>query len=372
MASKAHNDLRAKHCAEKYTVDSTMAKEMQKLLDANQRASTKAERTKPYKECQENFYTAPTGTTDKDVMNKNLATTYWSSMKSGYNYKTGVGSNKAATDQFTRVVWNIKAGKFAFARRGQYIMAWYCPSGKEPGINMGAATAYIASVKPDTCPKTCTDNLAGDLYSKCYNMRATASHNTKRRTHKVPELKMDIDIAKRAQALAKQYATGGSFTINASEPCGYNIASAPDTTKASNKDWATDYWYKTGAGYNWASVKFSSAEADFTKMIWRSSTKVGFGVYGTKVVALYCIKGNVKNNFECNVCKANVGCDAVKCPEADAICSSTNGEGRAEISLRADNQSIRVIATVKKGQNFSIAFGSRSIVNSDLITFYAG
>lgn len=251
-------------------------------------------------------------------------------------------------------------------------MAWYCPSGKAPGINFGGTAAYIASVKPDTCPKTCTDNLAVDLYSKCYNMRATASHNTKRRTHKVTELKMDIDIAKRAQILAKQYADSGTFTIKSSEPCGYSIATAPDTGKANNKDWATDNWYKKGTGYDWTKVKYSATAADFTRMIWRGSTKVGFGISGTKIVALYCEKGNVKANYECNVCKANIGCDKVKCPTAAGVCSATNGESRAEISLRADNKSIRIIATVKKNQNFVIAFGSNTLVNSDLIMFYAG
>lgn len=73
-AIKAHNDLRVKHCADKYTVDVDMAKEMQKLLDNNQRATTEAERSTKYKKCQENFFQAKAGTTDKDVMNMNLAT----------------------------------------------------------------------------------------------------------------------------------------------------------------------------------------------------------------------------------------------------------------------------------------------------------
>ena len=76
-------------------------------------------------------------------------------------------------------------------------MAWYCPSGTK-GINVGDASAYAAAVKPDTCEKACNDDLANDLYSKCYNPKATAAHNAKRDTHKVPKLVMDIDIAKRA------------------------------------------------------------------------------------------------------------------------------------------------------------------------------
>jgi hypothetical protein len=106
-------------------------------------------------------------------------------------------------------------------------------------------------------------------------------------------------------------------------------------------------------------------------MIWRSTTKVGFGVQGDRVVALYCPKGNVKGRFACNVCKAGAGCDANKCPLPDSVCSSKDGEGNAEISLTADKKSIRIIATVKKGQSYAIALGKESLVDSDLIVFNA-
>jgi len=99
--------------------------------------------------------------------------------------------------------------------------------------------------------------------------------------------------------------------------------------------------------------------------------KVGFGVQGDRVVALYCPKGNTKGRFACNVCKAGAGCDAAKCPLPDSVCSSKDGEGNAEISLTADKKSIRIIATVKKGQSYAIALGKESLVDSDLIVFNA-
>jgi len=106
-------------------------------------------------------------------------------------------------------------------------------------------------------------------------------------------------------------------------------------------------------------------------MIWRSTKKVGFGVEGDRVVALYCPKGNVKGRFACNVCAPDVGCDANRCPLPDSVCSSTDGEGNAEISLTADKKSIRIIATVKKGQSYAIALGKTALVDSDLIVFNA-
>jgi hypothetical protein len=137
------------------------------------------------------------------------------------------------------------------------------------------------------------------------------------------------------------------------------------------KDWATDWWYAKGTGYNWGTREYSTVAQDFTNMIWRSTTEVGFGISGRAVVALYCPKGNVRGRFACNVCPKGVGCSAEKCPVPNAVCSSTNGEGNAEISLRAEGQSIRIIATVKKDNIFSLALGSNSLVDSDLIVFYA-
>lgn len=105
-------------------------------------------------------------------------------------------------------------------------------------------------------------------------------------------------------------------------------------------------------------------------MIWSSTTKVGFGVAGDKVVALYCAKGSIRGRFACNVCPKTTGCAAAQCPTPAGVCASTDGAARVEMSLAADKTSIRIIATIKKNQYFSVAFGP-SLVNTDLITFYA-
>lgn len=86
---------------------------------------------------------------------------------------------------------------------------------------------------------------------------------------------------------------------------------------------------------------------------------------------MYCPKGNTRSRFACNVCKADEGCDAKKCPVPDSVCSSTDGEGNVEFSLSADKKSIRIIASVRKGQSFSVALGKTGLVNTDLIVFNA-
>jgi len=88
MAAKAHNEKRKLHCAPTaYTVDKAMAKEMQKMLDQTQAATDPTKRAAAYKDCQENFYEAPAGTSDKDVRDKNLATDAWYAKKSKYDFK---------------------------------------------------------------------------------------------------------------------------------------------------------------------------------------------------------------------------------------------------------------------------------------------
>lgn len=184
-------------------------------------------------------------------------------------------------------------------------------------------------------------------------------------------MQLDIDVAKRAQALAETYSKTGTFTMDPKEKCGYNKGAAKTEEEAKGDKWATELWYSKGTGYDWATPVYSPTAQDFTNLIWRSSAKVGFGVAGTKVVALYCDRGNVRGRFACNVCKQNAGCDSTRCPLPDAVCSSTDGAGNAEISLADDTQSIRIIATVRKGQVFSLALGSKSLVQSDLIVFHA-
>jgi len=311
MALKLHNEKRKLHCADPYTVDQDMAKALQRMLDQKQAPTAALDRPALYRTCLESFYTAPAGTSDADVMNKNLATDFWYAKKSAYDFTTGVGSPPAEAEVFTRMVWKTKTGKVAFARRNGYVMAWYCPSGTA-GINVGDAAAFRGAVKADTCAAgSCADNLTADRYKKCYQAGALSAHNAKRKDHKVPNLETDIDVARKAQKAAEElwrkYQAGdttASVTLDAEDTkkCGWNSDIAASTTDAENKAWATGRWYAKGHGYNWAEKKYDAVAAPFVNMIWRSTTRVGFGVAGKAVVALYCPKGNIKGGFTCNVC----------------------------------------------------------------------
>jgi hypothetical protein len=336
-----------------------MAVEMQRLLNAKLAPTAPADRPALYKDCLESFYTADQSTSDEDVMNKNLATDEWYAKKSKYNFETGERSSPEA-EEFTRMVWRITDGKVAFARNGKYVMAWYCPGGSS-GINSGDQDAFKSAVNPDTCTegKECEDDVPGMGYRKCYQKDALDAHNDKREQHKVPDLTTDIDVARQAQKLAKELSEkdigDGTASITLDDEwkqkCSMNYIIADDSTQALDKDWATQRWYDKGQAYMYfQDKKYDPTPAPFVNMIWRSTTRVGFGVDGKAVVALYCPGGNIRGGFECNVCPKPGGCDESVCPEPDAICSATDGEGHSEISLNEDEESIRIIAWVKKGQ----------------------
>lgn len=57
MATAAHNEKRRDHCAETmFTVDTTMAKALQGLLNENPGLIPVDKRPKEYKDCFQNYY----------------------------------------------------------------------------------------------------------------------------------------------------------------------------------------------------------------------------------------------------------------------------------------------------------------------------
>jgi len=317
MAAAAHNAKRTLHCAdEPMTVDVTMAKALQGMLNNKQAPTVKAERDTLYKDCFENFYAGVAPATAAQVRETNLATDDWYASKARYDFDTGLGNPAFVAKQFTAIVWKGVAPdnkfKVAFARKFNYVIAWYCPAGST-GINAGS---YLTNVARDTCPKKCKDDLANDRFLKCYQDVAAAAHNAKRKEHLVPALTIDYDLAKQAQTHAQTYAgASGTRPPQRTKNCYLNYWKAPVLAAAADGKQATDYWYNMIRDYDFSQNIMQPAAAPFTALIWRSSTKVGFGVSGTHAVALYCdTRGNDEGRFACNVCKKGVGCDAAACP----------------------------------------------------------
>ena len=67
-------------------------------------------------------------------------------------------------------------------------------------------------------------------------------------------------------------------------------------------------WYKQSLKvYNYASTRYSPKTATFTQVIWRSSKRIGIGIYEdrlarrTYLVCLYSPGGNVEGQYRANV-----------------------------------------------------------------------
>lgn len=379
MALDAHNAKRALHCAnQKMTLDVEMAKALQKMLNLKQAPTVKADRPEAYRDCYENFF-QDSSYSEAAVRETNRATDTWYAGKDNYDFDTGLGKpasvGKAEYEPFTAIVWKGQTAndryKVAFARRFNAVIAWYCPvTTGGAGVN---TVGFRTNVLHESCPKECEDDLPGDKFYKCYQTDAAAAHNVKRREHLVPDLTVDYDLAKKAQGYAERYAAAAvPEPPQKTKNCYLNHWKAPLLAGAKDAQQATDHWYEKNREYDFAKKIMQPAARAFTAMIWRSSTKVGFGRAGNHVVALYCdTRGNDEGRFACNVCEKGVGCDTASCPMPQTVCSTSDGQGNAEISLAADRASMRIIATVKRGQVFSLALGSESLVDTDLIVFTA-
>ena len=162
------------------------------------------------------------------------------------------------------------------------------------------------------CEKGKESNVPNLGYLNCFNKRAVDAHNIYRETHKkTPGLKIDPEIAaaaqKAAEGLDKAGAVSGSpeserkfdgFKMGAGKVCAENTFVAKDDKTAKDTDAATDAWYKGNKMYNYKEGKAKAPTKDnkepkkdvdmFARVVWKATTKVGFGVKGKYVVAWYC------------------------------------------------------------------------------------
>lgn len=64
---------------------------------------------------------------------------------------------------------------------------------------------------------------------------------------------------------------------------------------------ATDWWYDEIKLYDYNKPIFATDTQQFTQLIWKSTTKVAFGIAGAFVVGRYYPAGNIQGQFEENV-----------------------------------------------------------------------
>jgi len=154
-------------------------------------------------------------------------------------------------------------------------------------------------------------------FNSCYNALARARHNDLREGHEwvtkttgqpdvitmTPPLAGDDAKAKTLQALMNSSVfTGVASSLKPKVPTGCSMSFYEETNSAKvaalpTSHAATDAWYHEGKPWYDAATGATKAGATagqqelgyrYTRMLWKSTTKVAFGIKGKYVVAWYC------------------------------------------------------------------------------------
>jgi hypothetical protein len=195
------------------------------------------------------------------------------------------------------MIW-AEVQEVAFGVKDEWVVAWYCPAGNTPAVGEnGSEDAFKKNVK-----KTCIE----DGMNTCYNTMALKAHNEKRLLHPDhPPLELYDEAAQAIQAEMDKPGFAGSMPAESARAdefldCAESIYEETSTdptvlAAVSTTNVATETWYTEGAAvidYNTGGPKTSPTDQDkvdaFLRMIWKTTTKVAFGVKDKWVVAWYC------------------------------------------------------------------------------------
>lgn len=245
---KLHNEKRVEHKDNTLLeLDTDAAKKIQELLNAKSDedmaktpfvlAESSARGDEKWAKCVENIFEA----TDKTDPETKKATETWYAGNANYDFDTGAPNTAALADdalkkkahEFMRMVWKATT-KVAFGIKDKVVVAWYCEE---------AASVIDSNLAKTNIPGNCIDaDNAGA--NKCYNDKALAAHNAKRKTHLSVDLIQDLALAGIIQTAMNDAAFAGEYTNDACTVNIYEEKDAAEVAKLPTNDKATDEWYK--------------------------------------------------------------------------------------------------------------------------------
>jgi len=222
----------------------------------------------------------------------------------------------AQSNSFANVVWSSTT-RVGFGIKGKWVVAWYCET---------KATPMDSVASLNNIGKQCRKSGI----NSCLNDTQLKAHNDYRMMHDTKPLKWDknLAIALQKQMDAPDDFDGNAITVHADylADCTQNIyEEKEDTTKiieliTSNS--STDNWYKGMSQFNFESgeskapkdVKLNNQYKNFSRMMWKKTTKVAFGIRENFVIAWYCndkIPAPEEKHESYKLYKKNVGklCD---------------------------------------------------------------
>ncbi|XP_002164046.1 uncharacterized protein LOC100200105 isoform X1 [Hydra vulgaris] len=133
-----------------------------------------------------------------------------------------------------------------------------------------------------------------------------AEHNRLRALHlNTPNLVLDSALTASAQKWADYLQNSNTFVHSKAKGYGENLYYSSGYPAGSDCVRASNSWYSEIKSYSYNNPTFSSRTGHFTQLVWKSSTKVGFGISfkgsSVIVVAQYSPAGNVLSQFKQNV-----------------------------------------------------------------------
>jgi len=142
-----------------------------------------------------------------------------------------------------------------------------------------------------------------------FQLDALKTHNTYRSKHKVPNLKLDADLCKRAKEYSDFLAKTDTFEHSGDADFGENLY----WSWSSDPRWKLEgvepvkSWYDECQGYDYSREPVSLDTGHFTQLVWSDTTHLGVGVTQSKktgkfyVVMKYSSPGNIIGSYRHHV-----------------------------------------------------------------------
>ncbi|XP_043914400.1 uncharacterized protein LOC122790830 [Protopterus annectens] len=301
---EANNQYRAKHGAKPLKLNPVICKGAQTWAEHLLSIHTLKHSDAPYGES----IWAKTGNTRITVKGQEVADSWYKEVKE-YDFSKPQYQENAG--HFTQMVWReseeVGVGKATDGIGMAVIVAQYNPAGNitNPGYfekNVRPLGTKITDGDPQISftAKGSKAVIRSEAETKAFCKELLDAHNKYRSLHGVSPLRMNPDLTKEAQNWA-EHLVGIQALKNSNTNYGENLwyrwGNCMNPPKGAE---VAEAWYNEIQKYNFSTPVFQSGTGNFTQMVWKSSTLVGFG-FATDgkgmfiVVGFYDPPGNISN-----------------------------------------------------------------------------
>uniref|UniRef100_A0A0K0EGB5 SCP domain-containing protein n=1 Tax=Strongyloides stercoralis TaxID=6248 RepID=A0A0K0EGB5_STRER len=155
--------------------------------------------------------------------------------------------------------------------------------------------------KPTQPPKTTTRSTKVDKFAKYIETYYNVTNNF-RRQHKVPVLKVNNTLVKRAKECAERFSREKNTWLSPDPKYALNFAQ----TDNDNPVDAVEFWYSGSGSYDYDRPVWNGETKNFIHMLWKSATDMGCGMVFDKGYFICCGYFPIGNVNDEEILKENV------------------------------------------------------------------